>query len=161
MYHNTANLVFPNQKSDTLVLTDSGLCSRQAVVTNHNTYEIQLINIYKLVFKSLPNRMSRYQNRPLVFQHYDMHRIVPTGPCVPVIGLPMSRPLWPLRPSSLPGCQAPWINSGSLKRLNSSNPVLTKQTNNTHQPQLILVPGKASSTPLSFHLLPTVFKTES
>ena len=90
MYHNTANLVFPNQKSDTLVLTDSGLSSRKAVITNHNTYEIQLINIYKLVFKSLPNRMSRYQNRPLVFQHYDMHRIVPTGPCVPVVGLPVS-----------------------------------------------------------------------
>ena len=34
--------------------------------------------------------MSRLQQSPLAIQHYDIHRIVLTGPCVPVIGLPIS-----------------------------------------------------------------------
>ena len=50
-----------------------------------------------------------------------------------------------MRPISLPGCQAPRIDPGSLKRLISSNSVSAKLTNNTHQPQLILVPGKVSA----------------
>ena len=111
--------------------------------------------------------MSRYQNRPLVFQHYDMHRIVPTGPCVPVVGLPMSHLLARLSCvltscghyatyilARLPGTTRP----RQPKTIYLSNSVSTKLTNNTHQPQLILVPGKVSATPLSFHLLPTVLK---